>query len=400
MKRTDKMTNFIAILLFAAFAVYAAVYAIHAVRDTTVTADAVSADVTLGGLATGIVIRKEVVLTSGEKFIDITAKDGSKVAAGTPLATAMRSEAGLDRAARMHELELEISRISAALKELDSASDLTTRDEALRSAVDNITSSVARHELDHIDSLSLNLRSLLFSANASGASEEELSALLSELDSMKNSSSSEASVLTAQNSGYFSTLIDGYENLSDDNLSGISPSSLEKMIDNPGAIPSGAFGKLILSYQWYFAAVMDVDDASNLTVGKTATLNFGRYYGSNIGTRVVSISAPENERVAVVFRCSSALSDTLSMRCVSANVVYEEYSGIRVPVQALHTDSESNEQFVWVITAMQLERKPVNVLYYDDDFAIISRDVSVNSLREGNTVVVTGKSLYEGKIME
>lgn len=400
MKRTDKMTNLIAVLLFAAFVLYAAAYAIHAIRDTTVTADAVATDVTLGGLANGIVIRKETVLTSGEKYIDITAKNGSKVAAGASLATAMRSEAGLARAAHMHELELEIARMSAALKELDSASDLTTRDEALRSAVDNITASVARHDLEQIDSISLNLRSLLFSASASGASEAELSALVSELNSMKNSTSSEASVLTAENSGIFSTLVDGYESLSENDLENLTPSSLEKMIDAPKKIPVGAYGKLVQSYQWFFAAVMDKDDAAKLTVGRFATLNFGRYYGSNVSARVMSISEPENEQVAVVFCCSTALSDTLAMRCVSANVVYEEYSGIRVPTQALQIDSDLNVQYVWVVTAMQLERKTVDVLYSDEDFAVIARGLSADSLREGNTVVVSGNNLYEGKIME
>ena len=111
MKRTDRLSNFIAILLFLAFAVYAGAYAVRSLRDTTVTAQAVAADVTLGGPASGIVIREETVLTSAEPYIDVTAGDGEKLAAGAPLATAMRSEAGLERANRIHELELEIRRM-------------------------------------------------------------------------------------------------------------------------------------------------------------------------------------------------------------------------------------------------------------------------------------------------
>ena len=38
MKRTDRLSNFIAILLFLAFAVYAGAYAVRSLRDTTVTA--------------------------------------------------------------------------------------------------------------------------------------------------------------------------------------------------------------------------------------------------------------------------------------------------------------------------------------------------------------------------
>ncbi len=400
MKRTDRLSKFIALLLFLAFAAYAAVYATRALRDTTVTAEAVAADVALGGLASGIVIREETVLSSGEKYIDVTARDGAKVAAGAALATAMRSETGLKRANRIHELELEISRVSAALDDLDSAADLTTRDEALRSAVFALAENVARHELSGLDSSALNLRSLLFSADASGVSQSELRALQRELDSLRSSASSDAAVLTAERSGVFSTLVDGYESLSASDLEDLTPASLRDLMDAPAEPPDGAYGKLVTSYRWLFAAVMSVDDAAHLTVGRTATLNFGRYYGADIYARVLSISEPEDDSVAVVFRCDTALADTLAMRCVPANVVFAEYSGIRVPAQAVETDPASGESWLWTVTAMQLERKHVSVLYTDEDFAVIARSAEPNALREGNTVVVSGKDLYEGKVME
>ena len=399
MKRTDKLTNLIAILLFAAFAIYAAAYAVRAIGNTTVTAEAVAAEVRPGGVANGIVIRDETVLTSGEKYIDITARDGTKVAAGAVLATAMRSEVGLERAGRIHTVELEIARIRAALDELDSAEDLTTRDETLRSAVDGITSAVARHELSGMDGDALTLRSLLFSGSASGATREELNALEKELATLQSSSSGDTTTLTAETGGIFSTLVDGYEALSASALDGLSPAKLETLLDrSPDAVP-GAYGKLIRGFRWYFAAVMSEEDAARLSVGCTATLNFGRYYGTDIFAEVRSISAPENGSVAVVFCCDTALSDTLAMRRVSADVVYSAYSGIRVPAAALHTDEETGGTYVWCITAMVLERKDVSVIYEDGDFAVIARDSTANALREGNTVVVSGDDLYEGKVM-
>ncbi len=400
MKRTDRLSKFIAILLFLAFAAYAGVYAVRSLRDTTVTAEAVAADFTLGGMANGIVIREETVLTSGEKYIDITARDGAKVSAGSALATSMRSEAGLERATRMHELELEVSRISAALDELDSAADLTTRDEALRTAVSALTASVARHELSGLDGSALNLRSLLFSPDAAGVSQSQLRALQRELDSLRSSSSSDAAVLTAERSGIFSTLVDGYESLSAEDLDGLTPASLQELMDSQGDTPAGAYGKLVTSYRWYYAAVMSEEDAGQLTVGRTATLNFGRYYGADIYAKVRSISEPEDGSVAVVFLCDTALADTLAMRCVPANVIFAAYSGIRVPAQAVLSEPASGEAWVWTVTAMQLERKSVELLYIDDDFALIAQSAAADALRAGNTVVVSGKDLYEGKVME
>lgn len=400
MKRTDKLTNFIAILLFLAFAVYAAAYAVHALRDTTVTAEAVTAELSLGGVANGIVVREETVLTSTEQYIDVTARDGTRVAAGAPLATAMHSQQGLERASRMHALELEIQRISAALRELDSAEDLTARDESLRTSVSGITAAIARHELSGLDSSALNLRSLLFPGSGTGATQTELRALEQELESLRSSSDSDTTALTAEYSGIFSTLLDGYEGLSPAALSGLEPAGLTSLIAEAQPIPAGAYGKIVRSYQWYFAAVMSEEDAKNLSVDRTAKLNFGRYYGADVFARVLSISRPQDGSVAVTFRCDTALADTLAMRCVSANVVFEEYSGIRVPAAALRTDPETGDSFVWTITAMQLERKDVDILYAGEDYAIVSRSAAADALREGNTVVVSGDDLYEGKVME
>ena len=400
MKRTDKLTTFIAILLFAAFLIYAAAYAVHAIGNTTVTAEAVAAEVRPGGAANGIVIRDETVLTSGEKYIDVTARDGAKVAAGAALATAMGSEAGLARANRAHALEQEIARISAALDELDSAEDLTARDESLRSAVAGITAAVARHELSGMDGDELNLRSLLFDSSATGASREELQALEKELASLRSSSSEDTAVLTAETGGIFSTLVDGYEALTPSVLEGLTPTKLRTLLDRqPASAPAGAYGKLISGFRWYFAAEMSAEDAARLTVGRTVTLNFGRWYGADIAAKVQSVSAAENGSAAVVFCCDTALSDTLAMRSVSAEVVFSAYSGIRVPAEALRTDAETGETYVWCVTAMVLERKNVSVIYEDEDFAIISRGSAADTLREGNTVVVRGDNLYEGKVM-
>ena len=400
MKRTNRLTNFIAFLLFAAFVIYAGAYAVRSLRNTTVTAEAVAAELRPGGVASGIVIREESVLTSAEKYIDITARDGAKVAAGAPLATAMRSEAGLDRANRIHSLERDIARVSASLAELDSAEDLTSRDEALRSAVDGLTAAVARHELSSMDGDVLNLRSLLFPGSAVGATKAELRELERELKSLQDRAGDDTKVLSADIGGIFSTLVDGYEELSPSVLSDLTPSQLSDLMDIDPSIPSNAFGKLVSSYRWYFAAAMSATDAENLTVGRTATLNFGRYYGADIRASVISVSEPEDGTAAVVFRCDTALSDTLAMRCVSADVFFAEYSGIRIPAPALHTDPETGETFVWCITATVLEQKTVSVLYQDEDFAIIARSATANALREGNTVVVSGEDLFEGKVVE
>ena len=399
MKRTDRLTTVIAILLFLAFAAYAGSYAYRALSDTTVTAEAVSVSVTVGGTATGVVVREETVLSSSRKYVDVTAADGKLVAGGETIALAMSSETGLERASRIRELEGEISRMETALGGSGTADDLTSRDERLREAVLALAASAARRDTDGADTASLNLRSMLMDG-AQGASQAQLSALRTELESLKNSSSSDTTELRAEKSGLFSSILDGYESLSPAELEHLTPAKVRSFTESKQDTPEGAYGKLITEYYWYFACVMSAADAQQLESGSRATLDFGRYYGTAITGRVMSISDAEGGVCAVCFRMDSALAQTLSMREASAEVVFEEYEGIRVPADAVHVDEETGESYVWVITAMQLERKDIDIIYTGDGFCIASRGAAANSLREGNTIVVSGRDLHEGKLME
>jgi len=400
MKRSDKLTTFIGFLLFLALLAYIGAYAYRALHDTIVTAEAVSAQFDIGGTAGGIILRNETVLTADVPYVDVSASDGAKVAKGSLLATAMHSDTGKEVAGRMHELELEISRVSAALREQAGADDLTRRDEALQNGVASLCSAIVRHDLDTLDSASLNLSSLLFPADEDSASQWKLEQLQVELSTLQNSTAGDTTALYAEAAGTFSSVVDGYEIYSLSDVQDLTPSGLAELMASPGDAPAGAYGKLVEGYDWYFVSVMDAADAAKLTVGRRATLNFGRWYSSDISAKVLSISSSEDGSVVVIFRCATALADTLTVREATANVVFESYSGIRVPAQAVRTDPETESTFVWCVTATQLERKKLDIIYCDEDFVIAAPGGDADTLRAGNTVVVSGTDLYEGKIVE
>ena len=400
MKRTDKLTNWIAILLFIAVVAYLAAYAFSALRTGTVTAEAVAAELDIGGIANGIVVREERVLYSDEPYVDVLVSEGARIAKGATLATAIRSDLGRERASRMHELELEISRVSTALNSRRNADDLTRRNEALSTGVRDLASAVARHRLGTLDTAALHLTTLLFPADEDNISEERLAQLRSELASLQNSTSGDATPLYAEAAGSFSSVVDGYEHLRLADVQDVTPSGLAALMDDAQEVPGSAYGKLVEDFNWYFAAVMSSVDAAKLTVGRSATLNFGRWYSGDVAARVLSISPSEDGSVVVVFRCATALADTLAMRTVSAEVVFESYSGIRIPAQAVQTDPETETTFVWCVTAQQLERKELEIIYCDEDFVIAAPNRTAGTLRAGNTVVVSGEDLYEGKVIE
>ena len=396
MKRTDRLTTILALVLFLAFLAYVGAYAYRALTDRTVTAEATLTSVTEEGTASGIVVRRETILESQEPYIDIIASEGGRIAAGGAVALAMQSQTGLERARRIRALEQEIGRVSAALDGAASAEDLTVRGEKVRSALLDLTGAVARRDHSSLPGAAIALRSLVFSEG--GATRQELEALQRELSGLLSGAGTDTSEITARESGVFSAAVDGWEHLTPEVLDGLTPDGLYALIDSRADVSPDCFGKLVTDYAWYYAAVLPQSDAGSLTAGGFVTLDFGKNYASGVPAVVVSVSAPVDGEVAAVFRCDRLLADTLPMREVSAAVLFGQYSGIRVPGEAVREDG--GETYVWVITAMQLERKSVTVLYTGDGFCVVERGSASDALREGNTIVVSGTELYEGKVMQ
>lgn len=400
MKRTDRLTIFIAVLLFLGFLAYLGSYAFRALENGVVTAEAISADFDLSGTASGILIREETVLTSTAPYVDVTAANGARVAAGSVVATAVSGPEGLERANRIHALETEIERVSAALAGLSSVSSVTSRETALNAAARNVAAVAARHDMLNLDSAATQLSGLLLGVDSSQISYARLDELQGELRTLRARVADDDVSIRAEFPSTFSSLVDGYEHLRMEDVDGVSPSRLEELIEQGRETVPEAFGKLVSGYRWYFAAAMRSVDAANLSPGRSAKLNFGRHYSADISARVLSISPSENGSVTVLFRCDTAMAGTLALRSATASVIFGSYSGIRIPAQAVQVDEETQSTYVWCVTAMRLERKPIRILYAANEYVIVERGSAADALREGNTVVVRGKDLEEGKLID
>jgi multidrug efflux pump subunit AcrA (membrane-fusion protein) len=401
MERTDKLTKLVMALLFVALLAYIGVYIFRGVSDSVVTAPAVNVTLQESVTASGIVIRDETLIETDETHVSVTVGDGQRVSANAPMAISMSSEAALERVNRIHELELEIQRISTMLSGLDTAQDLSTRDEAIRSAVLSLTSATARQDLSGLDSSSLQLRSLLFeSSGQEAATEADLQALQFELNGLKSSSGTDTAEIPAPAAGLYSSILDGYEHVGPDSVSLLNAAGIRGLIDDRQEVPETAIGKLVTSYTWYFAAIMAEEDAAPLADVRYAQLDFGRYYSKPLSVKIVRISPAEEGECAVVFSCDDAMAETLAMRQVTAEIIIREYTGIRVPVQAMHLDDETGQAYVYTVTAMQAERKDVEVVYTAEDYCLVQPAASSGgSLREGNEIIVSADDVYEGKLM-
>ena len=398
MSRSDIYIKIIAVVLFLAFAVYLASWFWRStnenIKTETVIADSVSDSVESDGLA----IREEEVLYSSKQYVSIQAEEGKEISKGATLAIATDSEEDLEAANHLTELNREIHRLET-LSANAAAADVTRREENIDSSIRKLASSIATGEFETADTASLDLSALLFQQDAVEKNESRLNKLKAERDSYSENDTSNSAIVESPSAGIFTRTTDGFESVSPSSVKTISVSKLKELLKQSPEPESDNYGKLIRSFQWTFIGLVDDDTAERLAVGDAVSLSFSRYFSEKIPSTVVNISDSDHGQRAVVFSTKYALSETMAMRHATAEIIFSESGGLRVPTDAMHVDDEG-KTYVYCLTAQKVEKKEVEILNTSDSFYLVKQDSAPEALHEGDTMIVAGKDLFEGKVIE
>ena len=397
MKRTDFLTRLVSWLLFGALLCYLGVYIVRALKSDLRTAPAVYVSLAETASAPGIVVRKETLVDSSEKYLSVVAENGSVLSAGQTVAVTYSSEEALSRAAQIKELESKKTYVSAVLAGAQNAEDLSDRDSAIRSAVTDVAAAAARHEADELSSGAITLSSLVIQSSNVEASQAQLTEIQSQLDALNASAQRDTVAITAPATGLFSATADGYEFITPDKLKNLDPAGLKKLEDSPEAVSGTVRGKLCDPYEWYFAATVAQKDAARLKAGASAKLSFGRYSSTPFKMHVVSVGKAVGGQCVAVFRCTTDPKDMLAVRRTTADIEFDTHEGIRVLKEAVQKDDKGD--YIYTVTGLQAEKKYIEISYETDSYYLVKVSDDASSLRVGNEIILSTKGITDGKVL-
>lgn len=399
MNRTDIYTKIIAAVLFLAFAFYIVSWLWNSTNENIKTEPVQTYAISDSDEADGIVIRDEEVLYSSKQFLSIQAEDGKEISKGALLAISTDSEEDLQETNHLAELRREISRLETFLSSSASVVDASSREDSIASSARKLSSSVATQDYEATDTAALDLSSLLFMQDASDKAEAKLNKLKAEQESYSTASRDDDAMIEAPSAGIFTRTTDGFESASSAEVTSISVSGLKDLMNQPSEPEEGAYGKLIRSFTWHFLALVSDETAKRLSEGDSVSLSFSRYYSGLIPATVLSISKEDGGTCAVVFSTKYALSETMAMRHATAEIIFSQSNGLKVPVSAMHVDDDGNS-FVYCLTAKTVEMKHVEILTSNDEYYLVKQDTSASALHEGDTLITAGKNLFDGKVLD
>lgn len=353
---------------------------------------------------TGQIIREETFVTSNnEGVLHFVTSDGSRVAKNGVVANIYSDASASITVSEIDVLRSQINDIEDILSYNDvEAANLELINSKISKALGDVVFSGAGGNYGEIGDysetlLSANNRKQVALGVTTGLA-ERLAALKAELDVLSASLPASKGSITANQSGYFVSKTDGYENvLKTDNLSEITPEYLYSV--KPEEIPQNVIGKIVSDYEWYIAATVPLNDSLKYKEGQELKLLTNVKSSPTLATSVKQINISETEEKAVIiFACNDMNSELATVRSGNMTVVNKEYSGLRIPKKALRVvDSQKG---VYVQNGMQISFVPVEVIYRNEDFIICEKqNENEKYLKLYDRVVVKGKNLYDGKIV-
>ncbi|MEQ2456537.1 HlyD family efflux transporter periplasmic adaptor subunit [Flavonifractor hominis] len=426
--RQGKLTNRIVMLtLLAAILAYLGVSAWRSFNDSYRTVVSYSYTVDDSLEVTGLLVREESVLTSTGGIVDLLPEEGEKVAKGGTVALLYQDNSGLECKQQLQSLELEKEQLEYALERSSGTGDSSQLSQQVIQAIVDLHASVSAGDLTNLEDQTMKLKSLVYKRDYtfSGTGEEAAASIQASIDAVNaqiSALSSQAAQntgrVTADQSGVFSGVVDGFESLiTPDMLESITPSQLQQIAAQKPAEDASAIGKLITDSTWYFVCSMDTTDSQRLVEGRTVTVRFSRDWSGEVDMTVEHIGAEENGQVPVVLSSTRFLSDTTLLRKQTVELVFDTQTGIRVPKQAIRvltqtvTDEETGEEQqvnvtgVFVLVGEQAEFKPIVVLDQQEDFALVqaapaSTDTErKKALRAGDEIIIASDELYDGQVI-
>ena len=360
----------------------------------------------------GYIFRDETVIYSSYGgAVDYVAHDGLKVSAKDTLAYVYEHGNNRNVSERIEQIDREIAVISEAINSGDSLTDLPKLNESAGVTHGDIMKKLSDGDLGginkSIDSMTSELGKVSLVTNERSPLRTTLESLYAERERIIAAGGGKQEI-RSDKSGYFYSKTDGYEGIfSIEAADSMTPDGyFEYASAKPADMASSnAVGKMTYSTEWKFVCTLDKDEAENFSEGETYRLTFKDNNDVTFPLTLSRKTADDDSRsVLLVFDCDRAPTTFSFDRYQSVEAVIESISGINVPKSAVHKNN--GELCVYILKGSVVFERRIKVLYEGSDHytvadgAYIDYEDGLPYLKGNDTLILNGKNLFDGRILE
>lgn len=404
-----KMTKLLAILLSAFFIFYAGYQVWRFFYNPYQTEIATEYSVSEALHVHGIAVRSETLIesayTSGS--VSYVYEDAQRVLKNRTVAYTHASAETIDKMIRLEELEKEISLLQEASQ--GSAQLYGTMEfinSQIGSTVLEYAQSLSAQNLSGLaeakDSLLLSINKKTVITGEKNKFQDRIDILTEECNELKEQIGADsADTVSSPKTGYFISGIDGFENLiNKDSMKEMTAAQIEEVINTEVVTVEPKVGKIADSYKWYYVISVDDEAAKSFYEGRNVDINFDGFNDS-ISFKVESLLKDDTSENTIVFLlCEKFTSELASLRQVSADVIFNTISGLRVSSSAIRFNNEQS-MGVFILDRGEVKFRKIEVTYEGNGYVIVKwyKGESTN-LQLFDEVFTVGSDLYVGKVID
>jgi len=401
------MQRIAALLLGIAALVYA-IYHIASLfgEEITTVASGITSETTVVD-TTGYVFRDEKLLYSSYSGVaNYTVSDGARVSKGDEIAAVHESGASTSKTL-LRVLDSKISVLQRSTEADLTLADLPEVNEEISDSYYALTKMLADGDTGSIAKqadkllLSMNKHSLL--TDEDSPVDDTLSVLTKHRDDILRNGG-EVIVETTDESGYFYSYTDGYEEyfnvLAAD---GITEKSYYELISMEAPqIAGNVYGKLSDSSEWRFVVNVSALEKNYFKVGESYELKFTENGNTVIPMTLQSeVVDKQGGGKILVFFANRLPEGFVFNRCQSVSIEVSSISGIYVPRSAVHTSGGNYN--VYILKGSVVSYRRIEIIYEGRDYYLVSETPSDNSaeyLGTNELIIVNGSNLFDGRILD
>ncbi len=355
------------------------------------------------------VIRDEVLLTNQASGVTVQLADnGERVSKGSEIAAVFPSVEVANNYLQINSLKEKLEVYKKIDNQLKLANiDLSKLNSEIDSEFLSILDSVYDNEYVGVNESKLTFSEKLSSKQISIGETVDCSAKIAQLNdsiSALSSVSAPNSIVTAEESGFYVGRADGFENIiTVKDIDNLTAEMLEHALAaESNEIPDNSIGKIIYGYNWYVATVLDAANTVGFKQGKAVKLLLGESGTDSVKTKVHSVKAIDDRKTLVIFSCNLMNDELASVRKVDGKVIINEYSGLKVPKEALRFDENGNPG-VYIRRADIVNFRSLNIVYTAESFVVAadSDDIELDykHLKLYDEIIISGKDLKDGMVI-
>lgn len=352
----------------------------------------------------GFVLRDETAISSQSGGTSISlAVDGTRVAKGDCIAISCANNDDASVYTRLKAAKEEYNRL-VTLNNQNGVNELSSEklNDEIQTAYGDILNKIFQNDFSTVSKSveEFNNKSATRQIMSEGSIDlsDAITTLKEEIDSLESKNVKYTEV-EAPASGYYINNLDGYETtLNYAEADKLTIEQIEKAVEAEPSEAASASGKLVSSYLWYLAGVVDTKHTKSFPVGKNIIVNFPDEGLENVSMKVESAEAV-NGKLKVILS-STLMNETLAnMRIENVEIVEQSYSGYKIPSNAIRFNKE-NHSGVYVLRGKIISFIEVEILYSQEEYVIVSASrTGGRGLKLYDDVVIKGRDVYDGKVI-